>query len=488
MLLAVLLAALHAVLAIVYAGETPYRSAGILYSFGHFPAPDIGAPDERQHANYIQSLLEGKGFPVFSPGGADVGEHYEDHQPPLYYLAAAGFAKLVGVSDVANAGAYKIRWLNAAFGAGTILGIFCLGVWGMGRADVALGAAALAAALPMNCALSGAISNDPLLFMICTWTLAVCALALRQGWSLKLALCAGALAGLGLLTKTTAVALLPILLLAILLPQKKRPSWAMVGAAAGAFAVLAAPWLIRNSSLYGDPLALKAFNSAFTQSRQKSDSIEQIKAENPEGGNYEMIYWRDWVGWWTARSFFGVFGYMDIWMNETGSPYQGRNPAPNAVYRLLLAASLLLFLGWIASFFKSEWKETRAVQVLNAALLAIVLLLFLRFNLQYFQAQGRYLYPAIAPIALALSVGCFVFLKERGRIAVAVLAVGFLLLNVFAIAKLPSEFQKRMGTSMRFDGQRFHPTETVIHEETVAIARLHKPDSLGSGSRPQSHV
>ncbi|HVT13819.1 MAG TPA: glycosyltransferase family 39 protein [Fimbriimonadaceae bacterium] len=455
LLLAALLAALHAILAIVYAGETPYRTAGVLLSYGHFPAPDIGAPDERQHANYIQTLLDGKGFPVFKPGGADVAEHYEDHQPPLYYLAAAGFAKLVGVSDVADPGAYKIRWLNAIFGAGTILGIFFLGLWGLGRADAALGAAAIAAALPMNCALSGAISNDPLLFMVCTWALAICGLGIRQGWNMKLAVLAGVLVGLGILTKTTAVGLLPILLLAILLPQKKRPTWGMAGAAAASLVLLTAPWLVRNASLYGDPLALKAFNSAFTQSRQKADSIAQIQAENPEGGNFEMIYWRDWVGWWTARSFFGTFGYMDIWMNETGSPYQGRTPAPNVAYRVFLAISLLLFLAWIASFFQGDWKDARAVQVLNATFLAIVVLLFIRFNLQYFQAQGRYLYPAIGPIALALSIGCFVLLKDRGKIAVAVFAVGLLLFNVFAIAKLPEEFQRRATTTSP-SGELFH--------------------------------
>ncbi len=449
MLLAVLLAALHAVLAVVYAGETPYRTPGILLSYGHFPAPDIGAPDERQHANYIQTLLDGKGFPVFKPGGPDVAEHYEDHQPPLYYLAAAGFAKLVGVSDDGEQIAFKIRWLKAILCAGTIIVIFFLGLWGLGRADAALGAAAIAAALPMNCALSGAISNDPLLFMICTWTLAICALGIRQGWTMKLAIFAGVLVGLGLLTKTTAIGLLPIILLAIALPQKKRPTWGMVGAAAAGLVLLTAPWLIRNSSLYGDPLALKAFNSAFTQSRQKADSIAQIQAENPEGGNYEMIYWRDWVGWWTARSFFGVFGYMDVWMNETGSPYQGRTPAPNMAYRVFLAIGLLLFLAWIASFFQGEWKDARAAQVLNAAFLAIVVLLFIRFNLQYFQAQGRYLYPAIGPIALALSVGCFVLLKDRGKIAVAVFAVGLLLFNVFSMAKLPSEFERRTSISSR---------------------------------------
>jgi hypothetical protein len=69
----------------------------------------------------------------------------------------------------------------------------------------------------------------------------------------------------------------------------------------------------------------------------------------------------------------------------------------------------------------------------------------LQFNMTYFQAQGRYLYPAIGPIALALSIGCFVLLKERGKVAVAVLAGIILLVNVYAIAKLPSEFGKRTG-------------------------------------------
>jgi 4-amino-4-deoxy-L-arabinose transferase-like glycosyltransferase len=451
-ILALIFAAVHAVLAIVYASETPYRTHGRLLSYGGSPAADIGAPDERQHANYVQTLLDGKGFPVFKPGAPDVGEHYEDHQPPLYYLASAGFAKLVGVSNVDESGASRIRWLNALAGAGTVLGVFFLGLWGLGKADVALGAAAITAALPMNCALSGAISNDPLLYLLCTWTLAFCARALRQGWTVRAAVATGALVGLALLTKTTAVALLPILLLAILLPQKKRPTIVMTGAALGAIVVLAGPWFIRNQSLYGDPLALKAFNSAFTGSRQKADAIAQVQFENPDGGNAELIYWRDWVGWWTARSFFGVFGYMDIWMNESGAPYGAtarHAAAPNVVYRVLLAFSLLCFLAWFATFFKTDWKDSRSAQIINAAFLAVVLLLFIRFNLQYFQGQGRYLYPAIGPIALAFSGGCFVLLKDRGKILVAVLAGFFLLLNVYAIAKLPGEFERRTAATVR---------------------------------------
>jgi len=268
---------------VVYAGETPYRTAGRLRSYAA-NVPDIGAPDERQHANYVQHLLDGNGFPVFKPNVADSGEHYEDHQPPLFYLAEAGFANwsvfptstrqtLTSSDGLTPSSALERFWVFSISGFGDLAG------------QKSSWAAAITAMLPMNCALSGAISNDPLLFMICTWTLAVCANALRQGWNLRLAIAAGTLVGLGILTKTTAVALLPILLLAVALPQKQRPTWGMFAVAAVILAILAVPWLVRNQQEYGDPLALKVFNSAFGGSRQKADAVAQVQIENPDGGN-----------------------------------------------------------------------------------------------------------------------------------------------------------------------------------------------------------
>jgi hypothetical protein len=150
LLVAIILAVVHAALSLVYASETPYRTAGKLRINRGASIPDIGAPDERQHANYVQTILDGKGFPVFQPEASDVGEHYEDHQPPLYYIAAAGFAKLVGVSNVDDPGASKLRWLNGIIGGLTVLGVFYLGLWGLQRSDIALGAAAITAVLPMN--------------------------------------------------------------------------------------------------------------------------------------------------------------------------------------------------------------------------------------------------------------------------------------------------------------------------------------------------
>src|SRR5262249_24898870 len=100
LLLAIILA--NVALAGMYATGTPYRQAGVLLSYGHSKANDIGAPDERQHVNYVIHLLEGKGFPVFNPEDPNLYETYQSHQPPAFYLLEAAWCKALGVSDPAN--------------------------------------------------------------------------------------------------------------------------------------------------------------------------------------------------------------------------------------------------------------------------------------------------------------------------------------------------------------------------------------------------
>ena len=164
-----------------YAVKTPYRTPGLLLNQGRALVPDIGAPDERQHVNYVTRLLDGQGFPVLVPGSPDLGETYQAHQPPLYYVLAAGFAKVVGVGA-------QLRWLNILIGIGTLLGVFYLAKWGFEDEWLGVVAAMVAGLMPMFVALHAAVGNDPLLFLLCTWTAALCARGVRKGWSVSLAL------------------------------------------------------------------------------------------------------------------------------------------------------------------------------------------------------------------------------------------------------------------------------------------------------------
>lgn len=421
----------HVILAFLYCSETPYRQAGIV-KISRAQVPDIGAPDERQHANYIQTVMEGH-LPVFDPKGANNGEHYEDHQPPAYYVLSAGWGKILGVSSIDAPEGIRLRWLNCLIGGASVVGVFFLLYWGYQRQDLGFAAAAVAALLPMNCALSGAISNDPLLICLCTWTLAICAKCLTQGWTVRLGILVGVFTGLAILTKTTAIALLPILLFVCFVKQTSRPSAKIIAAAAVSLLVLILPWFLRNQSLYGDPLAMGAFKQAFTGSPQAQGFIELYGT---------VGYWLSWVGWWTARSFFGVFGYMDIWLNSTGSPYGGD---PNTLYRILIAATVLAGLAWLAGWKKEAVTNFKSVQWMLLIFAVLIKLSFLSFNMQYFQGQGRYLYPALGSIAAAIAVGTACWLKERTNVALSVYAFLLLATNIYALSILPAQFAARMG-------------------------------------------
>lgn len=472
------LAVLHLVLACVYASITPYRSPGMLLgqrdpgTGALAQAPDVGAPDERQHANYTIKLLNGEGFPVLDPKDPNLIENYQAHQPPLYYILHAGWCKITGANLESADSGLKVRSLNALIGAATVIGVFFLGLWAFKREDVGVVAAAFVALLPMNTALSGAVSNDPLLYCLCTWTLAFLAKGCVGGWTLKTALLVGLFTGLGLLTKTTAIALLPVLLLALFLGPN-RPSSKQIAVCAGVFVIIATPWLVRNQNHYGDPLALSAFNEAFKGSPAPvevalsglverdsavAEKLNAYAASHPDlkgrellrgaeaeggiGANRSLHYWSDWVGWWTARSFFGVFGYMDIFLNESSTHATGEKN-PNALYRMFLALGALVVMLWVLALRREEWKEHKRMHWLLGVFLLVIVVLFMRFNAQYFQGQARYLFPAIGVIGIGVAIAVLGVARSNWRAALAVIVVLLGGLNLYALMRLPEEFKRR---------------------------------------------
>lgn len=436
-----LLIALHVGLAVWYAAITPYRTGGVL-KFQRDPqgmplhVPDIGAPDERQHANYVQHLLDGKGLPILVPGD---GENYQSHQPPLYYLLEAGWAKVTGVSDVNDrAAGLRMRLLNALFGGLTVSGVFFIAFWSRRCVKTAACAGAAAALLPMNLALSGAVSNDPLLFALCTWSLALCIKGVQEGWCLRLALWLGLVSGLAMLTKTTALAIIPVMAVAFWLGRSEqgRIEFRPLAAAFGVMLVLAIPWWLRNQSLYGDPFAMKAFNAAFANSPSPAGLSPVFDAIGPNWLPGWLKYWTGFndlglgVGWWTLRSFFGAFGYMDIFMH-------GRIYAA-----LTLVLVVLAIAAWLPDRSDAA-KVGKKPHILGSLYFALIALFFLRFNAQFFQGQARYLLPALAPISMAIGVGAMRLSRSRGWAAPAALVCALVAANLAILQWLPGEFAVR---------------------------------------------
>jgi hypothetical protein len=74
-----------------------------------------------------------------------------------------------------------------------------------------------------------------------------------------------------------------------------------------------------------------------------------------------------------------------------------------------------------------------------------VALLFISFNLHYFQAQARYLYPALGPIACAFGAGALQLARGRLPMVLGLLLFVFGGTAVYAGTQLGPEFQQRIS-------------------------------------------
>ena len=366
---------------------------------GYFP-PGKG-PDETAHLRYVQYLAEHHHLPTFSR--TNPGADYEFHQPPLYYALALPFY-LLGGSSLARQG-YLVRAFTALLGL-VLLGLTYALADSMvpGRPWTALSATALAAFLPMHLALVTSASNDALteIFFAAALLLLVqhlrAAAAYRAGGAppgLRGPALLGVMIGLGLLTKSLAIMLFPVAWLGVLLAGRgpERYEWRRVlrdGAVATGVALLFAGWwLVRNQMLYGDPLAQHAFLTAF-QDRPSPQAMMRL-------GGLTPVAYVGLVMMWTLASMLGIFG-----------PVSGNHFVfyPWGVYVLAGLVALAGALGFVRAPRRSGapvW--VRHAWWLCEALGLLLLLGFIVFNLTYFQAQARYMFPVLPAAALALCLG-----------------------------------------------------------------------------------
>lgn len=438
-----LFACIHFLFAVGFALKTPYRTPGMILSFGRpSPVPDIGAPDERQHANYIRYLLKQHQLPVLKPGAPDTGEEYESHQPPFYYLASAAVATVTGQQDVETQSfGNVVRIFNCVIGASGIVAVFFACLWSTKRDDVAILGAAFAALLPSNCALSGSISNDPLLISMIGWSFAFAAKAMNTDYDTQVAkpfLWSAVFAGLACNTKSSGLVAVAGLIAVAFVLRKRLPIAKLAGY--GSIAILLAlPIWLRNMSLYGDPLAQKVFKEAFTGSAQKSQIIATIEATGAPGSP-EVQYWLNWVGYWTARSYIGVFGYMDIWLNSSGKAIS--NTDPNWLYKAVIAFLVVTKLSFLV-YLRNKWNEVLKPVLVGLLICVLTILLFVGFNMTYFQAQGRYLLPALAPTAVILGLGWIHLFKAKLVPVLLTVILVFGGLSVYSLSQLTPEFTLR---------------------------------------------
>lgn len=413
------------------------RLALALILFGYVMAATLYAvitpawqnPDEPAHYNNIAHIAAGNGLPVLREGDYDQeylsalvsggfpphlpidALRYEAYQPPLYYIAATPAFWL------GNGGLLFVRLFNVFLGAISLLLLYaCMETVFPTKPLLTVGATAFGAFLPMHVAMSAAVNNDGLAELLILATM----LSLLQwmkrrfyrptaapevkSFEPRALLLVGVLLGLSMTTKLYGYAIAPLVAGAVLLTvwlaptaqldqRMARPSrrnlWRSLGAVLWVLTpalMLVLPLWLRNLQLYGagDLLGLQMHDRLVVGQPTTAAWIAR------EG----FIAYLERALDFTFRSFWGVFGWMGVFMEPR-------------IYTLLLAFSGMLLLGLLWALVRFICGRPEAdmdryqfwVLGLFGAMVAAVLVSFVWYNLKFVQHQGRYLFWGLLPIS-----------------------------------------------------------------------------------------
>jgi 4-amino-4-deoxy-L-arabinose transferase-like glycosyltransferase len=412
--------------------------------------PAWQAPDEPAHYNYVRYLAENGRFPILQPGDyphAYLEElkaqrfppalsiafiRYEFHQPPLYYALIAPFYLLFGGALL------PLRLFSVLLGAGIVL--LAYGVARRAcptRPGLALGTAAFVAFLPQHLTTVSQVGNDVLaellfaavLYVLVGWVgVGQSPIANRQS-PIALAV----LLGLILITKTTTYVAVPLVggvLLWQWWRQRAGARRALAGLAlvTGPVALLALPWYARNLWIYGWP-----------------DFLGLIRHDAIVIGQPRTAAWLAQYGWggylgrlveFTFKSFWGVFGWLGVFMDSRvyfALAILSGVVAGGVVFRISdlgfgigdlgqRAPSKIPERGQFRAWQMAAGKERSTLHAPRSTFYAVcllatstllTLLVYAWYNAQFVQHQGRYLFTALIPIAIAFGAGWEAALRPR---------------------------------------------------------------------------
>lgn len=436
-----------------------YVGLGTAFAIG---TPKWQTPDEPAHFNYIRDIAQGNGLPVLKQGDFDIdylerikaarfpdsmpvdSMRYESHQPPLYYLLAAPILKL-GSSLSLSHQVILLRLFSVFLGACLLVVAYSSTRTVFGPGLIAVSVPAFIAFIPQHVAMTAAINNDTLAELVLSLVVLLLvravarsrvpagfgfgassniALGERPLSILRFSIVLGLLLGAALLTKLVvyvALVLTPIGLLAVTRgdeawSQRIKTVLRQSAIAFGIALLVAGWWFVRNAFVYGnfDILGSRT-HDAVAGGQQLTGTLDLAKTQYLA----EVMF----------RSFWAQFGWMGV-------------PADTRTYVIVGAVSLVSVLGFIVFLIRS-WSNPTNVPIsrrLSLGLLGLTLALVftgvMQYNLQYLQPQGRYLFPALLPIATFACLGMKeVFTARFAPVLMTFVFVGLSFLSAYSLVR-----------------------------------------------------
>jgi 4-amino-4-deoxy-L-arabinose transferase-like glycosyltransferase len=356
--------------------------------------------DALTYWHWSHNLAGGNGFTkvaIFGQVDPLVGQPTAEH-PPLFPLLLAGLVKL-GADGITTQ-----KLLLCFVGAGTV------GLVGLaGREALSertgLIACAIAAVYPFLWVIDGSLMSETVYAFLIAAALWL-GLRFTRTPSLGLAAALGAVAGLAALTRGEALMLAPLLLLPLALraPRDWDRRTGLAAAALATFAVVLAPWTIRNMTTFDEPVLISTNSSSVFA-----------------GANCDRVYHGRFTGLWALSCFGGPVSGDE---SEGAAEYRsrgfdyardhiGRVPVVMAVrflrvwdlYRPLQQAKYEFFEG------RSRWASRAGLVFLYPLLvLAVVGAVVLR-------RRGRPLWPLLAFVVMVSLTAVLIYGVTRFRVA-----------------------------------------------------------------------
>ena len=213
----------------------------------------------------------------------------------------------------------------------------------------------------------------------------------------------GLLLGLGWLTKIYALIAVAVGVAAVILRRwrdwrraARDLAWLLVPALA-----LALPWLARNVAVYGwpDVMGLARHDEVVFGQMTTADWIAQRGWANLLTEGLQRTY----------HSFWGKFGWMAV-------PMDRRIYLALGVFTAVVVAGLVGWGAAVARQSKSSLRRSASAVMLLLFTTALTFLAYLWYNAKFVQFQGRYLFPALIPLGLALALGWWTAARWFGRL------------------------------------------------------------------------
>jgi 4-amino-4-deoxy-L-arabinose transferase-like glycosyltransferase len=434
--LAVSILAAHFLLSAVYSVATPIWEG----------------PDELGHYRHVRFLVSNLSLP--GPEDSSTPLDQLTH-PPLYYIVASILTSWVDTSDNLNpvenpfaptgtmegganrflhsdAEAFPYRGTALAVHMARLVSILIgtLSVfvtYRLGRLlfperhDIALGAAAINAFSPGFLFMSGVINNDIMVTLFTALTLLFAVRVILRNTELRDLLALGVCTSLALLSKYNALALVPLVVIAVgvAVAKRLRRRRSLAMSLGGVFllllsaALIYAWWLMRSVALYGAPTTRSArILARFLEDlRDPAAGLTRLDwSLLPDGLDY--FY----------RSFWGVFGWGNI----------------NAATWLYQLCGVLCLAGLVGLVLFLLGKARRPVKgaallLLVAFVLFSVLAIYRTLTVSDSTLRGRYALPAMSGVSVLLALGVTHLTPRRlGRLPILLAGVALLFMGLVA--------------------------------------------------------